>query len=97
MTTKKTILTKKYLEFKQQTIDLIPDCSLFPSLDDIDIVDIVAMFDTFFYNCKTDEEIIETLNILINSNLKTIKEENKEKLINICLRFIKWFNDFNKK
>ncbi len=40
MTTKKEVLIKKYIEYQNEVKEII-DCSILPSLDDFDILDIL--------------------------------------------------------
>jgi len=43
MTTKIEVLIKKYIEYQNEVIKII-DCSILPSLDDFDILDILLYF-----------------------------------------------------
>ena len=70
MTTKKEVLIKKYIEYQNEVKKII-DCSILPSLDDFDILDILLYFNLYFnigqsnYE-KTIYEIIEMNNLIIN-------------------------------
>ena len=48
MSNRKEILTIKYLEFKQHLDSIEFNTSLFPSLEDVDIVDLLFFFNLFF-------------------------------------------------
>ncbi len=47
MTTKKEVLIKKYIEYQNEVKKII-DCSILPSLDDFDILDILLYFNLYF-------------------------------------------------
>ena len=44
MTTRKEVIIQNYLEFQKQLQKKNFDCSIFPSLEDVDLVDLLVLF-----------------------------------------------------
>ena len=59
MTTRKEIIIKKYLEFQEKIKTFDIDENIFPSLEEMDVVDILIYFSTIF-SCTTDIKEYET-------------------------------------
>ena len=93
MTTKKEVLIKKYIEYQNEVKDII-DCSILPSLDDFDILDILLYFNLYFnigqsnYE-KTIYEIIEMNNLIIN-------DTDLKKVMPLTIDLIDWLIKFQK-
>ena len=58
--TKKEHLTKEYLKFIQEMKTII-DCDIFPSLDEVDITDILLFFNITFVGMDYYCDIIKNL------------------------------------
>ena len=89
MTTRKDIIIKNYLEFQKQLHEKSFDCSIFPSLEDVDLVDLLVLFNYAFNNSTP---IAESLDTLMKINTIECSEEVRQ----ICIHFIQWFVDFQK-
>ena len=92
MTTRKDILIQKYtnlLESLDNELSVI-----FPSLEDIDIVDLLYYFKITFTEPKNYEQV---LNDLISINNISISAEQYNRLYPIVKEYIEWFNEFSKK
>ena len=87
MTTRKEIIIDKYLEF-QNNIKQIVDVDIFPTLEDLDVVDLLLFFNmTFGYT--TEYETI--INDLILFNGVKILPEDLLKVMPIITQFIDEF------
>ena len=60
MATRKEIIIKHYLEFQKQLQGKKFDCSIFPSLEDVDLVDLLVLFNYTFNNSKFDTQWLFT-------------------------------------
>ena len=89
METRKEIIIKHYLEFQKQLHDKKFDCSIFPSLEDVDIVDLLVLFNYTFNNSTP---IAQSLDELMKANSIECSEEIRQ----ICIHFIQWFLNFQK-
>ena len=89
MATRKEIIIKHYLEFQKQLHDKKFDCSIFPSLEDVDIVDLLVLFN---YTLNNSTPIAQSLVGLIKINSIECSEEIRQ----ICIHFIQWFFNFQK-
>ena len=85
--TRKEIIVNKYLEF-QNNIKQIVDINIFPTLEDVDVVDLLLFFNmTFGYT--TEYETI--INDLILFNGVKILSEDLLKVMPIITQFIDEF------
>ena len=89
MTTRKEIIIKHYLEFQKQLHDKKFDCSIFPSLEDVDIVDLLVLFNYAFNNSTPIAQSLDEL-------MKVNSIECSEEVHQICIHFIQWFLNFQK-
>jgi hypothetical protein len=87
--TRRDIIVSKYLQFQKELKQLNFDCSIFPSLDEVDLVDLLVLFNMYF-NSLTNVE--DSLNQLLLLNNVSCTEEVKS----ICIKFITWFLEFQK-
>jgi hypothetical protein len=85
--TRKEIIINKYLEF-QNNIKQIVDINIFPTLEDVDVVDLLLFFNMTFGYTDKYESIINDL-ILFNS-VKIIPEDLL-KVIPVITQFIDEF------
>ena len=65
------------------------DCSIFPSLEDVDLVDLLVLFNYTFNNSTP---VAQSLDKLMKINSIECYKEVRE----ICIHFIEWFLDFQK-
>jgi hypothetical protein len=89
MATRKQIIIKHYLEFQKQLHDKNFDCSIFPSLEDVCLVDLMVLFNYTFNNSNP---IAQSLDEVMKNNSIECSEEVRK----ICIHFIQWFLDFQK-
>ena len=82
MATRKEKIIKHYLEFQKELQGEKFDCSIFPSLEDVD-------FNYTFYNSNP---IAQSLDELMKLNSIECSKEVRQ----ICINFIQWFLDFQK-
>ena len=87
MTTRKEIIIDKYLEF-QNNIKQIVDVDIFPTLEDLDVVDLLLFFNMTFAYTTEYESII---NDLILFNGVNIQPEELLKVMPIITTFIDEF------
>ena len=85
--TRKEIIINKYLEF-QNNIKQIVDVNIFPSLEDLDVVDLLLFFNMTFAYATEYESII---NDLILFNGVNIQPEELSKVMPIITKFIDEF------
>ena len=60
MTTKKEIIIKRFLQYEHEIKQLI-DASILPSLEDIDVCDLLIFINLYFNNDNDKETIIFNL------------------------------------
>ena len=89
MTTRKEVIIQNYLEFQKQLQKKNFDCSIFPSLEDVDLVDLLVLFNYTFNNSTP---VAQSLDALMKINSIECSEEVRQ----ICINFIQWFLDFQK-
>lgn len=93
MSSRKEILIKKYLEFQENLTNIGFNTKLFPSLEDIDIVDLLLFFNLCFAFC-TDYE--QTIRGLASSYKVEITDEEYEKGMPYITEYIEWLKVFQK-
>jgi hypothetical protein len=93
MTTKKQILIKKYIEY-QNEVKLIINCSILPSLEDFDILDILLYFNLYFNVGQPNYE--KTINDIIEMNNLKINENDLQKVMPLTIDLIEWLIKFQK-
>jgi len=85
--TRKEIIINKYLEF-QNNIKEIVDVDIFPSLEDMDIVDLLLFFNMSFGYTDNYTDII---NDLISFKKVKIQPEDLLKVMPVIIQFIDEF------
>jgi len=75
MSTIKTVIINKYLEF-QNKLKQIVDIDIFPSLEDIDIVDLLLFFNMTFGGSTEYENVIKDIIFFHNFNIDNDKLAN---------------------
>ena len=91
MTTRKEIIIKKYLEFQEKIKLFDINDNIFPSLEEMDVVDILIYFSTTF-GCTTDIKEYETYirDLIIYQKIK-IEPEKLDKVMPLMIQFIDEF------
>ena len=93
MTTKKEVLIKKYIEY-QNEVKTIIDCSILPSLDDFDILDILLYFNLYFNIGQSNYE--KTIYDIIEMNNLIINDTDLKKVMPLTIDLIDWLIKFQK-
>ena len=93
MTTKKEVLIKKYIEY-QNEVKTIIDCSILPSLDDFDILDILLYFNLYFNIGQSNYE--KTIYDIIEMNKLDINDTDLKKVMPLTIDLIDWLIKFQK-
>ena len=92
MTTKKEIIIKKFLQYEHEIKKLI-DASILPSLEDIDVCDLLIFINLYFNNDNDKETIIYNL---ISMQGLDINKEDIAKAMPLTLQLIEWLLIFQK-
>ena len=92
MTTKKEIIIKRFLQYEHEIKQLI-DASILPSLEDIDVCDLLIFINLYFNNDNDKETIIYNL---ISMQGLDINKEDILKAMPLTLQLIEWFLIFQK-
>jgi hypothetical protein len=93
MSNRKEILITKYLEFKNNLDNIGFNTKLFPSLEDIDVVDLLMFFNLCFAFTTEYEPTIR--NLATSYNLE-ITEEEYAKGMPLITEYIDWLKLFQK-
>ena len=91
MTTKKDLIINKYQHLKSQ-LEVYIDGSLFPSLDDYDITDIIFYLNLYFAKGR-EEEYIDTIEKLIKQKQIDINDDDYTTVVNLIIDFINFLNN----
>lgn len=94
MSNRKEILIPKYAELISN-ISSVGFPQVFPSLEDIDVVDMLLLFNFYFATCKEDE-YDGKIRELAHLKKVVITEEQFEKGIPIIINYINWLKKFQK-
>ena len=92
MATKKDIIIKKFLQYETE-IKKIVNTSIIPSLEDIDVLDLLLYINLYFNN-KQDKK--KTILYLIDMQGIDITQKQFNKAIPITLDLIEWLLKFQK-
>ena len=87
MTTRKEIIINKYLEFQNNINNIVP-INIFPSLEEVDVVDLLLFFNFTFGYVNEYENII---NELISFNNVKIKPDELQKVMPVIIQCIDEF------
>jgi len=90
--TKKELITENYLTLINALKEFI-DKSLFPSLDEFIIIDVVSLLNLFFPKDQTEEEYINTIKFLIRQKEIVISDDHLPIVINLIIDFINFLNN----
>ena len=86
--TRKEIIINKYIEFQNQLKDIVGDIDIFPSLEELDVVDFLLFFNMTFSYTEKYESII---NDLIYFQKIKIEPDILEKAMPVIIQFIDEF------
>ena len=86
--TRKEIIINKYIEFQNQLKDIVGDIDIFPSLEELDVVDFLLFFNMTFCGVEKYEDII---NDLIYFQKIKIEPDILEKAMPVIIQFIDEF------
>ena len=92
MATKKDIIIKKFLEYETE-IKKIVNTSIIPSLEDIDVLDLLLYINLYFNN---EQDKKKTIIYLIDMQGIDINQEQFNKAMPITLDLIEWVLKFQK-
>ena len=93
MATKKDIIIKKFLEYETE-IKKIVNTSIIPSLEDIDVIDLLLYINLYFNN---EQDKKKTIICLIDMQGIDINQEQFNKAMPVTLDLIEWVLKFQKK
>ena len=91
MTTKKDLIIHMYKYLKSQ-LEVYIDGSVFPSLDDYDITDIIFYLNLYFPKGK-EQEYINTIEKLMKQKQIDINDDDYTTVNNLILDFINFLNN----
>ena len=92
MATKKDIIIKKFLEYETE-IKKIVNTSIIPSLEDIDVLDLLLYINLYFNN---EQDKKKTIIYLIDMQGIDINQERFNKAMPVTLDLIEWVLKFQK-
>jgi len=92
MPTKKELITENYLILRKALEEFV-DKSLFPSLEELEIVDVIYLLNLFFPKSKNDEEHLDMIKFLISSKEIIIRDEHLPIVYNLIMDFINFLNN----
>lgn len=92
MPTRKELITENYLILTKALEEFI-EKSLLPTLDDLDIVDIMYLLKHFFPKEKTQDQYIDMIKFLISEKEIIITDDHLPIVINLILDFINFLNN----
>ena len=92
MATKKDIIIKKFLEYETE-IKKIVNTSIIPSLEGIDVLDLLLYINLYFNN---EQDKKKTIIYLIDMQGIDINQEQFNKAMPITLDLIEWVLKFQK-
>jgi hypothetical protein len=93
MSNRKEVLIKKYAELISNLSSVGFSPSLFPSLDDLDVVDLLLLFN--FYFASTDDYEPKIRELAQIQGIE-ITEEEYQKGLPIIINYINWLKLFQK-
>jgi uncharacterized protein YciU (UPF0263 family) len=91
MTTKKDLLIHMYQYLKTE-LEVYIDGSLFPSLDDYDITDIIYYLNLYFPK-GGEQEYINTIEKLMKQKQIDINDDDFTTVVNLIIDFINFLNN----
>ena len=92
MTTRKELIIKTYVALEIE-LKRYFDGTLFPSLDDIDVSDLVYFVTITFMGIKTNEEYQSKLKDLMKYNEIDVSQEVFDTIAPLVIEFISWLRE----
>jgi hypothetical protein len=92
MATKKDIIIKKFLQYEKDVKEII-DTSIIPSLEDIDVLDLL-LYTNLYFNNEQDKR--KTIIHLIDMQGIDITQEQFDKAMPMTIDLIEWLLKFQK-
>jgi len=92
MTTKKDIIIKRFLQYESEIKNIV-NTSIIPSLEDIDVLDLLLYINLYFNN---QQEKQKTIIYLIDMQGLDITNDQLTKAMPITLDLIDWILKFQK-
>ena len=92
MPTKKELIIENYIILINALEEFV-DKSLFPSLEELEIVDVIYLLNLFFPKSKNDEEHLDMIKFLISSKEIIIRDEHLPIVYNLIMDFINFLNN----
>jgi len=92
MATKKDIIIKKFLQYEKDVKEII-DTSIIPSLEDIDVLDLLLYINLHFNN---EQDKRKTIIYLIDMQGIDITQEQFDKAMPMTIDLIEWLLKFQK-
>jgi hypothetical protein len=92
MATKKEIIIKKFLQYESD-IKTIVNTSIIPSLEDIDVLDLLLYINLYFNN---EQDKQKTIIYLIDMQGLNLTKEQLTKAMPMTLDLIEWILNFQK-
>jgi hypothetical protein len=92
MPTKKELIIENYIILIKALEEFV-DKSLFPSLEELEIVDVIYLLNLFFPKSKNDEEHLDMIKFLISSKEIIIRDEHLPIVYNLIMDFINFLNN----
>jgi hypothetical protein len=89
--TKKDLIIENYIILRKALEEFVDD-SLFPSLDELNIVDVICLLNLFFPKDREDEEYINMIKFLISEKEIVISDDHLPIVISLVLDFINFLN-----
>lgn len=92
MTTRASLITEKYIALTTELKNYF-DAELFPSLDDIDVADLVFFITMNFVGIEKQQEFHEKIIDLITSNGFKITDCQLVKVVPLISEFVLWLRE----
>jgi hypothetical protein len=89
MTTRKQLIIEKYLVLESELMKHV-DGSIFPSLDEIDLTDMVFFMTMTFVGVESEKAYHAKIRELIEGSSVRITEDVFEKIAPLIIEFIAW-------
>ena len=92
MTTRKELIVEKYLLLETELKKYVTD-DIFPSLDCIDVADLVYYITLIFLGVTTDEQYRIKIRELLTTNNIKISDTNIGIIVPLIRDFVKWMKE----
>lgn len=95
--TRATLIVEKYNTLQKELESILgkkdTDAALFPSLDDIDLSDLVYFVTITFVGLETEEQFRKEITSLVSCHGFSVTDKQMEKLVPKILLFVIWLRD----